>query len=65
MINSLNILGRMSLCRLHEDMCLLSGYTLIYTFFLLQKEREVLALLSRLDLQNIHFTDSPPGMFLI
>ncbi|KAI5339549.1 hypothetical protein L3X38_018821 [Prunus dulcis] len=25
------------------------------------KEKEVLALLSRLDLQNIHFTDSPPG----
>ncbi|KAK2990758.1 hypothetical protein RJ640_003826 [Escallonia rubra] len=25
------------------------------------KEKEVLALLSRLDLQNIHFTESPPG----
>lgn len=28
----------------------------------LQKEKEVLALLSRLDLQNVHFTNSPPGM---
>ncbi|KAG5227260.1 valine--tRNA ligase [Salix suchowensis] len=27
----------------------------------ISKEKEVLALLSRLDLQNIHFTDSPPG----
>lgn len=28
----------------------------------MQKEKEVLALLSRLDLENVHFTDSPPGM---
>lgn len=28
---------------------------------LMQTEREVLALLSRLDLQHIHFMDSPPG----
>ncbi|KAJ6936106.1 valyl-tRNA synthetase [Populus alba x Populus x berolinensis] len=27
----------------------------------MQNEKEVLALLSRLDLQNVHFTDSPPG----
>ncbi|KAJ0100411.1 hypothetical protein Patl1_21251 [Pistacia atlantica] len=27
----------------------------------ISKEKEVLALLSRLDLQNIHFTESPPG----
>nr|DAD44013.1 TPA_asm: hypothetical protein HUJ06_002243 [Nelumbo nucifera] len=27
----------------------------------ISKEREVLALLSRLDLQHVHFTDSPPG----
>ncbi|XAR73533.1 Valine--tRNA ligase [Bertholletia excelsa] len=27
----------------------------------ISKEKEVLALLSRIDLQNIHFTDSPPG----
>lgn len=27
----------------------------------ISKEKEVLALLSRLDLQNVHFTDSPPG----
>ncbi|KAL3568380.1 hypothetical protein D5086_031031 [Populus alba] len=27
----------------------------------ISNEKEVLALLSRLDLQNIHFTDSPPG----
>ncbi|KAJ7000438.1 valyl-tRNA synthetase [Populus alba x Populus x berolinensis] len=30
----------------------------------MQNEKEVLALLSRLDLQNVHFTDSPPGMFV-
>lgn len=29
--------------------------------FLLQKEKEVLALLSRLDLDHVHFTESPPG----
>lgn len=29
----------------------------------MQKEKEVLALLSRLDLLNVHFTESPPGMF--
>ena len=28
----------------------------------LQEEKEVLALLSRLDAQNVHFTNSPPGM---
>ncbi|TXG69941.1 hypothetical protein EZV62_004876 [Acer yangbiense] len=27
----------------------------------ISKEKEVLALLSRLDLQNVHFTESPPG----
>ncbi|CAN6700314.1 unnamed protein product [Malus baccata var. baccata] len=27
----------------------------------IMKEKEVLTLLSRLDLQNVHFTDSPPG----
>ncbi|KAG8659778.1 hypothetical protein MANES_02G076200v8 [Manihot esculenta] len=27
----------------------------------ISKEKEVLALLSRLDLENVHFTDSPPG----
>ncbi|XP_061979643.1 valine--tRNA ligase, chloroplastic/mitochondrial 2-like, partial [Populus nigra] len=27
----------------------------------ISNEKEVLALLSRLDLQNVHFTDSPPG----
>lgn len=31
-------------------------------FIYMQKEKEVLALLSRLDLQNVHFTNSPPGM---
>lgn len=30
---------------------------------MMQKEKEVLALLSRLDVQNVHFTNSPPGMF--
>lgn len=29
---------------------------------LLQEEKEVLALLSRLDLQNLHFMNSSPGM---
>ncbi|KAK9129008.1 hypothetical protein Syun_017805 [Stephania yunnanensis] len=28
-------------------------------------EKEVLALLSRLDMQNLHFVESPPGMFSI
>ncbi|CAK9156023.1 unnamed protein product [Ilex paraguariensis] len=37
------------------------GQTSTYNFYLMQKEKEVLALLSRLDLQNIHFTDYPPG----
>jgi hypothetical protein len=30
---------------------------------MVQKEKEVLALLSRLDVPNVHFTNSPPGMF--
>lgn len=30
---------------------------------LLQNEKEVLALLSRLDLQNVHFVESAPGEF--
>lgn len=33
----------------------------VYLIFY-QEEREVLALLSRLDLQNLEFTDSSPGM---
>ncbi|RWW19442.1 hypothetical protein GW17_00016506 [Ensete ventricosum] len=32
---------------------------------LLQSEKQVLALLSRLDLQHVHFVESPPGMFFI
>lgn len=35
----------------------------MYIICLLQKEKEVLGLLSRLDLQNVHFTESPPGIF--
>lgn len=30
----------------------------------LQKEKEVLALLSRLDLNNVHFTSAPPGIII-
>lgn len=29
----------------------------------MQKEKEVLALLSRLDVHNVRFTNIPPGMF--
>lgn len=32
---------------------------------MMQEEKEVLALLSKLDLDNIHFADSPPGMFTL
>lgn len=31
----------------------------------MQKEKEVLALLSRLDIDHVHFTESPPGMYCI
>ncbi|MFQ6652243.1 hypothetical protein Gotur_024201, partial [Gossypium turneri] len=38
---------------------------LIGCILLMQEEKEVLALLSKLDLDNIHFADSPPGMFTL
>lgn len=31
----------------------------------MQKEKEVLALLSRLDLKNVHFTNDPPGTIIL
>lgn len=48
--------------RLHEVYSnFFFNMSLMY-YFLMQKEKEVLSLLSRLDLQNVHFTNSPPGM---
>jgi hypothetical protein len=44
---------RVSLARVHLSICIC----------MVQKEKEVLALLSRLDVPNVHFTNSPPGMF--
>ena len=47
--------------------CTLSTFLQIYVdslTLLVQEEKEVLALLSKLDLDNIHFIDSPPGMLL-
>nr|XP_012466240.1 unnamed protein product [Gossypium raimondii] len=38
---------------------------LIGCILLMQEEKEVLALLSKLDLDNIHFADCPPGMFTL
>lgn len=38
---------------------------LIDCILLMQEEKEVLALLSKLDLDNIHFAGSPPGMFTL
>jgi hypothetical protein len=39
-------------------------HVFIYAYIcVMQEEKEVLALLSRLDMQNVHFTNSPPGMY--
>ncbi|PPD73369.1 hypothetical protein GOBAR_DD29705 [Gossypium barbadense] len=39
--------------------------SIVGCILLMQEEKEVLALLSKLDLDNIHFADSPPGMFTL
>lgn len=46
--------------------CIWNSWTgfLSVAFFLVKNEKEVLALLSKLDLQHVNFVQSPPGMIL-
>lgn len=42
---------------------MLTFFWLSYVYYYhLQNEKQVLALLSRLDLQSVHFTETPPGL---
>lgn len=47
--------------KVHNRFALLKAVSCLWV----QKEKEVLALLSRLDLNNVHFTNTPPGIVII
>jgi valyl-tRNA synthetase len=51
---------------LHTASCFLKFYSIHLTsIFIPQREKQVLALLSKLDAKNVHFTESLPSEYLV